>query len=89
MVIFFDIQTKTSREIHSSAINVLRSQSPHRKITGETSTSNFLNMESGISLRQNVFCTNEAIILVMSKGLYEFGLSIIYAVWILSLLVFS
>lgn len=41
-----------------------------------------------MSLRQNVFWAKEASVLVESKGLYGFGLSITYALWIPSLLVF-
>lgn len=42
-----------------------------------------------MSLTQNVYWAKEASVLVESKGVRGFGLSIVYAMWIASLLVFS
>jgi len=42
-----------------------------------------------MSLTQNVYWAKEAGVLVESEGVRGFGLSIMYAMWIHSLLVFS
>lgn len=49
----------------------------------------FLRKKSDMSLTQNVYWAKEASVLVESKGVRGFGLSIVYAMWIASLLVFS